>query len=440
MPSIFDRIGGVFDRPGGLFGGSSFSPAAIMTGLSLLAANRNPRTNPGMMPILGQGINMYSGLAEGRWREEERQREEQARQRLGATIFGQYSPEAGGVPWREPDTERVLTGGGLAEQQKMTPLQRAVLGASVQGVDVPGAVATAAFREPREPKWRQVWNSDTGRMEWIPEEALEPGMGSAAPPEQAEYTASNTDWFVVDDQPRLLPIEQGIEGGYPPYEPSDAAGAPKRYMKPLPGGKQQEMQWDAAAAAYVPIGEVVERWQPKGTEGGLTLPQQRTNDEIDSARRSLADRGITPDNLREGLGAAQWSLVSRDPMLSKLWTTASKRKYGDDPGYEETWWKYYPVEREGPAPGEVLGAEEPAAETPGILERARSSIFGPQALPPPHPAAEPPPPPAPPPFAQPRGNLMTLDDGTVVEVIEHFPDGTVKVRDPRTGRTMTLAP
>lgn len=70
--------------------------------------------------------------------------------------------------------------------------------------------------------------------------------------------------------------------------------------------------------------------------GGLTLPQQRTNEEIDAARQHVADLG--PDEIRRR--TQQYSTTGRenpdyDPMLASRVRQANHRKYGEDTGFAD---------------------------------------------------------------------------------------------------------
>lgn len=70
--------------------------------------------------------------------------------------------------------------------------------------------------------------------------------------------------------------------------------------------------------------------------GGLTLPQQRSNAEIDAAREAVA--GLSPDEIRKRT-AKQTDTgrenPSYDPALARAANLAGRRKVGDDPHFDQ---------------------------------------------------------------------------------------------------------
>lgn len=70
--------------------------------------------------------------------------------------------------------------------------------------------------------------------------------------------------------------------------------------------------------------------------GGLTVPQQRTNASIDSARQQLA--GLTTDDIKQK--TASFTATGRenteyDPQIARLVKLANTRKYGDDQAFDQ---------------------------------------------------------------------------------------------------------
>lgn len=105
-----------------------------------------------------------------------------------------------------------------------------------------------------------------------------------------------------------------------------------------------------------------------GGEGGFSLANQRTNDEIDEARRTIgrlaAERGVTPDQLLAEvfqLDPLSGMMVEKDPVLAATLRKALDRKYGDDPEHASLYRAFYP----SPSMAPEAPAAQPVADEGG---------------------------------------------------------------------------
>lgn len=130
-------------------------------------------------------------------RAEERERQAADRERRAAAVRGPYSPEAGGVPWKNPDYGQMLP---------------AEISTAAKG----GRTLTGGIFDtmPLEPHQRRLLDAAT------PDEAF--GMASEmAFADPAKYTTSNTvEVEGPDGRPVRVPMKQAVEGATPVYEPA----------------------------------------------------------------------------------------------------------------------------------------------------------------------------------------------------------------------------
>lgn len=78
------------------------------------------------------------------------------------------------------------------------------------------------------------------------------------------------------------------------------------------------------------------RTEPQARAGNLTLPQRRSNFEIDAARERIA--GMSPEEIKRK--TANYTATGRenpdfDPTLAKAVSLANRRKYGDDVDFDQ---------------------------------------------------------------------------------------------------------
>jgi len=111
---------------------------------------------------------------------------------------------------------------------------------------------------------------------------------------------------------------------------------------------RQTKSWEAAGGSKAPAPRLVKVldengdaiWAPvsdaaghktttTGRGGGPTLSQDRENASIDDARRRIAAMKLSPEALRRKLE------YGMDPVLEGLVKQAGRRKYGEDPGFED---------------------------------------------------------------------------------------------------------
>ena len=117
-----------------------------------------------------------------------------------------------------------------------------------------------------------------------------------------------------------------------------------------------------------------------GGGGGLTTPQLRTNEQIDTARQILKEQGWLDDidalRRKTVSGADTWSFQQEfDPRLRALLGQATKRKYGDDPEYDSLWAAL--AVSDGPATQAALPeAPAPAPAAPAEAEDTGPGPFG----------------------------------------------------------------
>lgn len=74
----------------------------------------------------------------------------------------------------------------------------------------------------------------------------------------------------------------------------------------------------------------------RSSAGGLTVPQQRADSEIDAARQALS--GMSRDEvLRKTQAATATGRTNPeyDPQLASRWKLANRKKYGEDPGFDQ---------------------------------------------------------------------------------------------------------
>jgi hypothetical protein len=144
----------------------------------------------------------------------------------------------------------------------------------------------------------------------------------------------------------------------------------------------------------------------------LTPPQEANNAEIDAARERLMATGFSREDLRRlTLRQDETGLPNEeyDPALAKLIGLAGSRKVGEDAEFQMWSDRLYGTTPPPPPTGPGAGAA--AGQS---LQRGQTNGRG--------------------------ARMLDGGDGQQVEVIGEMPDGSLRVRDPRTGRTGRLVP
>ncbi len=142
---------------------------------------------------------------------------------------------------------------------------------------------------------------------------------------------------------------------------------------------------------YVDTGERVFPGVEKPATGGgrgLTPVQQRGNQEIDAARKALASRGLTQDQIKRA--SQKMTDTGRDnphhdPSLERLVSKALRRKIGDDPEYDTLYQSYRgkPQPAGAPAQTQARPITEPQAGAmlrPDVQYKADTNAFTEQEL------------------------------------------------------------
>ena len=143
------------------------------------------------------------------------------------------------------------------------------------------------------------------------------------------------------------------------------------------GGETVETEWNPQTRAWEPIeGFRGSRWKPGDRAGGLTTAQQRHNEKVRGARRTLGQEGFSRERVLELARSATDSGRANaefNPFIRGLATTAADRLYGDDPEHAIYMSWLYTLEGEGNPPGYSAPAQPPPPPGPkpdlgGILD------------------------------------------------------------------------
>lgn len=416
MAGLLDLFGGPDEEDGGLLGADQpfirknmLPLLMINAGHGIMNANQ-PGASFGQA-VMGGGMNgatsglsqimqlqayqqrMKDAAADRAWKNDQRQalRGQMSAQ---ATLQGGYDPTSM-INWNGP---RAATP-GMQPNERMALMARAYpdhfARQSLEAeFPTPGETERLVTRlakmpqdDPARPQLeaRLAALNTEGGFRYGPGGAMTPVPGGPADP---KYLAARSEAIYGSRPTRLTAFERALQDKSPEERQELMDAWTRRQAQGTRGsapimttiydpatGRRQRHQWDDAAGEWVPVGGVAA--PSDRASGTLTIPQQRTNREIDQAWKEFQGMNLSPEEIRNrtsrldprtGLANPEYDIT-----LADVIRRARQRKYGDDdPTYEERRSRFsgLPLDDEGgaapeagpSAPGDKSGA---VAFTPG---------------------------------------------------------------------------
>lgn len=164
--------------------------------------------------------------------------------------------------------------------------------------------------------------------------------------EFSKYRFEDRDVLIAGMDKEIAKWGRPLAAVSPGGDPTLIQTTPKGDVRELPGG-------------YTPPGK---------TGGDLTIAQRRTNAQVDQARASLKEQGMTQEEIiriaksQKDTGRAN---PDYNPFINRMVGLATQRKYGTDPEFSQTYQTYL---MPAPEPAPVAPPPPPPAG-PGWIDR-----------------------------------------------------------------------